>query len=182
MAAAPPARPARARGRQGGDGAAAAHARRRDRRLALRAAARLGHGGRGSVCDLGLRPRGHAGQARGVGRRRRGRKCEGRGGGTGVIRTMGTTLAALALALATALAAQEFHPPPVRRGGDRGTRLGLFGFGVRGGLDLGSSQLVLGTTLDAGNLFDPLLRLRTAVVLGICQGATTYAGIRELAY
>ncbi len=97
-----------------------------------------------------------------------------------MIRTMGTTLAALALA--TALAAQEFHPPPVRRGGDRGTRLGLFGFGVRGGLDLGSSQLVLGTTLDAGNLFDPRLRLRPAVELGIFQGANTYAGSLEVAF
>ena len=96
------------------------------------------------------------------------------------MRTTGTTLAALALA--TALAAQEFHPPPVRRSHDRGTRLGLFGFGVRGGLDLGSSQLVLGTTLDAGNLFHPRLRLRPAVELGIFKGANTYAGSFEVAY
>ena len=97
-----------------------------------------------------------------------------------MIRTTGTTLAALALA--TALAAQEFHPPPVRRSHDRGTRLGLFGFGVRGGLDLGSSQLVLGTTLDAGNLFHPRLRLRPAVELGIFQGANSYAGSLEVAF
>src|SRR2546428_11995009 len=95
------------------------------------------------------------------------------------MRTTGTTLAALALA--TALAAQEFHPPPVRRSHDRGTRLGLFGFGVRGGLDLGSSQPVLGTTLDAGNLFHPRLRLRPAVELGIFKGANNYAGSVDVA-
>src|SRR5947208_16794455 len=93
------------------------------------------------------------------------------------MRTTGTTLAALALA--TALAAQEFHPPAVRRGHDRGTRLGLFGFGVRGGLDVGGSQLVLGTTFDAGNLFNPRLRLRPSALLGIFHGANTYTGSVE---
>src|SRR5207244_5436651 len=123
------------------------------RRLALRAAARLGHGGRRSVRDLGLRARGHAGQSRALERRQGGR---GRGG-TGVTRTMGTTLAALALA--TTLAAQEFHPPPVRRGHDAGKRLGLFGLVVRGGLDVGSSQLVSATTVAAGNVVTPGLEL-----------------------
>ncbi len=41
----------------------------------------------------------------------------------------------LAVVGTAALAAQEFHPPPVRSAGD-GTRLGLLGFGVRGGIDL----------------------------------------------
>ena len=97
-----------------------------------------------------------------------------------MIRTTGTTLAALALA--TALAAQEFHPPPVRRSHDRGTRLGLFGFGVRGGLDLGSTQLVLGTTLDAGNLVTPRLRLRPSAEIGVFHGVNTYVGSFEAAY
>jgi hypothetical protein len=97
-----------------------------------------------------------------------------------VIRSTGTTLAALVLA--TALAAQEFHPPPVQRSHDGGTRLGLFGFGVRGGLDLGSRQLVLGSTLDAGNLFNPRLRLRPSVELGVFRGANTYTGSFEVAF
>src|SRR5437763_15411539 len=96
------------------------------------------------------------------------------------MRTTGATLAAAAVA--TGLAAQKFHPPAVRRGHDRGTRLGLFGFGVRGGLDRGSSQLVLGTTLDAGNLVNPRLRLRPAIELGIFHGANTYAGSVEVAF
>ena len=46
--------------------------------------------------------------------------------------------------------AQEFVPP--KNGAHRGTRIGLFGFGVRGGIDVrGAGQLVLGTTLDVGN-------------------------------
>lgn len=95
-------------------------------------------------------------------------------------RTIGTTLASLALA--TALAAQEFHPPPVQRSHDGGTQLGLFGFGVRGGLDLGSRQLVLGATLDAGNLFNRRMRLRPSAEIGIFHGANTYVGSFEAAF
>src|SRR2546428_14190491 len=66
-----------------------------------------------------------------------------------------------------ALAAQEFHPPPVRSAGD-GTRLGLFGFGVRAGIDLsGETQLVFGVTLDAGNLLSSRFRLRPSGEIGV---------------
>ncbi len=87
------------------------------------------------------------------------------------------------LTLATSLAAQEFHPPPVRRGADRGTRLGLFGFGVRGGIALsGNNQLVFGTTLDAGNLVSSRLRLRPSGEIGVFNGANTYIGSFEALY
>src|SRR5256714_10596440 len=80
-------------------------------------------------------------------------------------------LALLLPAVATvALAAQEFHPPPVRSPGD-GTRLGLLGFGVRGGIDLsGKTQLVFGVTLDAGNLLTSRFRLRPSGEIGGFNG------------
>ena len=91
--------------------------------------------------------------------------------------------ALVALTIATSLAAQEFHPPPVRRGNDRGTRLGLFGFGVRGGIHIsGNTQLVLGTTLDAGNLFTARLRLRPSGEIGVFNGSNSYIGSFEALY
>ena len=77
----------------------------------------------------------------------------------------------------TGLAAQEFHPPQVRPAGDRGTHLGLFGFGVRGGIDLsGSRQMVFGVTLDAGNLVSPRLRIRPSGEIGFFNGRNSYVG------
>src|SRR2546430_13508787 len=86
-------------------------------------------------------------------------------------------LALLLPAVATvALAAQEFHPPPVRSPGD-GTRLGLLGFGVRGGIDLsGNTQLVFGVTLDAGNLLTNRFRLRPSGEIGVFNGVNTPRG------
>src|SRR2546429_7350498 len=82
----------------------------------------------------------------------------------------------LAVAAAAALAAQEFHPPPVRSAGD-GTRLGLLGFGVRGGIDLsGKTQLVFGVTLDAGNLLSNRFRLRPSGEIGVFNGVNSYLG------
>jgi hypothetical protein len=79
-------------------------------------------------------------------------------------------LGALAARLA---AAQEFVPP--RNAGHKGTRIGLFGFGIRGGVDLRrSSQLVLGTTLDVGDLFSSRVRLRPSAELGVFNGPNTY--------
>ncbi len=97
------------------------------------------------------------------------------------MREVWTALAACTIA--TSLAAQEFHPPPVRRAVDRGTRLGLFGFGVRGGIELSwGSQLILGTTLDAGNLFTARLRLRPSGEIGVFRGPNTYTGSLEAVY
>lgn len=84
------------------------------------------------------------------------------------------------LLLATSLSAQDFHPPAVQGSGEGGTRLGLMGFGVRGGIDLrGNTQLVFGATLDAGNLFGPRLRIRPAAEIGVFNGANSYVGSLE---
>lgn len=70
-------------------------------------------------------------------------------------------------------AAQEFVPPKSSSKG--GTRIGLFGFGVRGGVDVRrTSQLVLGATLDVGDLFSHRVRLRPSGEIGIFNGPNTY--------
>ncbi|MGH7529074.1 MAG: hypothetical protein ACREMN_01690 [Gemmatimonadales bacterium] len=77
---------------------------------------------------------------------------------------------------AARLAGQEFVPPktPAGRGG---TRIGLYGFGVRGGLDFrGAGQIVLGTTLDLGDLFTSRVRLRPSGEIGLFNGPNTYVG------
>src|SRR2546428_9907427 len=93
-----------------------------------------------------------------------------------------TTLLAMLVA-ATPVGAQEFHPPAVRRSSDHGTRLGLFGFGVRSGVDLrGNTQFVLGVTLDAGNLISSRLRLRPSGEIGVFNGWESYVGSFEALY
>jgi hypothetical protein len=77
---------------------------------------------------------------------------------------------------------QEFTPPRVARASS-GTHLGLFGFGVRGGVDLqGNGQLVVGTTLDLGDLFSSRLRLRPSGELGVFNGPNSYVGSFEALY
>jgi len=89
-----------------------------------------------------------------------------------VMLVLGTVLAA------RLAAAQEFVPP--KTDGHGGTRIGLFGFGVRGGVDLrASSQLVLGTTLDIGDLFTNRVRLRPSAELGLFNGPNTYVANME---
>ncbi|HEY3279166.1 MAG TPA: hypothetical protein VGJ83_01535 [Gemmatimonadales bacterium] len=84
-----------------------------------------------------------------------------------------------ACAAVDALAAQQFVPPK-SEGGASGTRLGLLGFGVRGGIDLkGDGQLVFGTTLDAGDLFSRRVRLRPSVEIGVFNGPNSYVGSLE---
>ena len=80
-----------------------------------------------------------------------------------------------AVFLARVAAAQGFQPP--KSSSHKGTRFGLFGFGVRGGLDLaGDGQFLLGTTLDMGNLFTDRVRMRPSFELGVFNGPNTYAG------
>jgi len=80
-----------------------------------------------------------------------------------------------AVFVARVATAQGFVPPKTST--HTGTRFGLFGFGVRGGLDLaGDGQFVLGTTLDMGNLFTSRVRMRPAFELGVFNGPNTYAG------
>ena len=90
-----------------------------------------------------------------------------------------------ALALVTSVfvaqraAAQQFVPPKNATHG--GTRIGLFGFGVRGGVDFRrSGQLVLGTTLDIGDLFSNRVRLRPSAEVGLFNGPNTYVGNFEV--
>ena len=69
-------------------------------------------------------------------------------------------LTAMMLAARVA-AAQDFVPP--KNTGHSGTRIGMFGFGVRGGVDLRSDgQFILGATLDIGDLFTSRVRMRPA--------------------
>jgi hypothetical protein len=84
-------------------------------------------------------------------------------------------LAAIGLLGAGLASAQGFVPPKSATHG--GTRFGLFGFGVRGGVDLrGSGQFVLGTTLDVGNLFSNRIRLRPSAEIGVFNTPNTYIG------
>ncbi len=87
-------------------------------------------------------------------------------------------IAAMVLAvccLAHVAVAQEFVPP--KNPSHKGTKLGLLGFGVRGGVDVrGAGQLVLGSALDVGNLFTTRLRLRPSAEVGVFNGPNTYVG------
>jgi len=94
-----------------------------------------------------------------------------------------TATVLLPLVATAPLTAQEFHPPPVRPASDRGSRLGLFGFGVRGGIDVkGKTQLVFGATLDAGNLGTTRFRIRPSAEIGVFNGDNTYVGSFEALY
>ncbi|HEY3222148.1 MAG TPA: hypothetical protein VGJ80_15555 [Gemmatimonadales bacterium] len=84
-------------------------------------------------------------------------------------------LVSLSVLVARSATAQQFSPPKNARHG--GTRIGLFGFGVRGGVDFRrSGQLVLGSTLDIGDLFSNRIRLRPSAEIGVFNGPNTYVG------
>ena len=88
-------------------------------------------------------------------------------------------IAVVGMLVARGAAAQQFVPPKNANHG--GTRIGLFGFGVRGGIDFRKSeQLVFGGTLDLGNLFSNRLRLRPSMELGVFNGPNTYVGSFEV--
>src|SRR6266566_3774376 len=155
---------------QGGHGAAAAHVGGVHRPLSAGAAARLGDRGGRAIRHLGLRPGGRPGA-------RNANAGEG-----DVMRQVWLAMLFVAGGI-TPLAAQEFHPPPVRPAGGGGTHIGLFGFGVRGGIDLaGSTQMVFGVTLDAGNLVSPRFRIRPSGEIGFFNGRNSYVGSLEALY
>jgi hypothetical protein len=82
-------------------------------------------------------------------------------------------LVLVALAAARSAVAQEFVAP--KTAGHTGTRIGLFGFGLRGGVDFRrSSQLVFSGTLDVGDLFSHRVRLRPSAEIGVFNGPNTY--------
>jgi hypothetical protein len=96
-----------------------------------------------------------------------------------VNRTIGIAACLLALAAPATLAGQQFQPPGTG-GADRGTRIGLFGFGVKSGFDFrGNDQLIVGASLDLGNLFTSRLRLRPSAEIGVFNGRNTYVGSFE---
>jgi hypothetical protein len=91
---------------------------------------------------------------------------------------IGMALVAVSVLVVGRAAAQQFSPP--KNGKHSGTRIGLFGFGVRGGVDFRrSGQLVLGSTLDIGDLFSNRLRLRPSAEVGVFNGPNTYVGSLE---
>jgi len=94
------------------------------------------------------------------------------------MRIVGIALVTLALLPVHRAGAQQFQPP--KNGKHGGTRIGLFGFGVRGGIDFRrSGQMVLGSTLDLGDLFSNRLRLRPSAEIGVFNGPNTYVGSFE---
>lgn len=93
-------------------------------------------------------------------------------------------IAAGALLCSAALHAQQ---PPARPDSGTvpatGTRIGLFGFGVRAGVDFtGGSQMVFGTTLDLGDIATSRVRLRPSAELGVFNGVNTYVTSAEVLY
>jgi hypothetical protein len=90
--------------------------------------------------------------------------------------------AACCVAWPVAAAAQEFQPPRAGGSGAPGTRLGLYGFGLRGGGEVsGSTPLVVGATLDVGNLVVDRLRLRASGEIGV-DGLNSYVASGEVLF
>jgi hypothetical protein len=73
---------------------------------------------------------------------------------------------ALLLAIVAIVAIGAATPAPAQR-------LGLDGFGLRSGLDLNSRQVLVGGTLDAGDLVGARLRLRATGELGGFRGPSS---------
>jgi hypothetical protein len=97
---------------------------------------------------------------------------------------MRAALLACFLALtAVPAGAQDFQPPEDASSSPRGTHLGLYGFGVRGGLDFTENgRLALGVTLDLGQLFVERVRLRPSGELSVFNGPNVYVGSLEALY
>lgn len=72
------------------------------------------------------------------------------------------------------LGAQEFLPPPVEEEG--GFRIGLLGFGARGGVGFGEgeTQALVGIAVDLGNLGTKRFRPRASFEVGLPGEVATY--------
>jgi hypothetical protein len=87
--------------------------------------------------------------------------------------------------VAAPAAAQEFHPPS---GGAAaapgGLAVDLYGFAVRGGLDVThTARWVLGTSFDVAELWSPRVRLRPSVEIASDTGsAVTFHWAAEITY
>ena len=97
-------------------------------------------------------------------------------------------LLALPLALvAPPAAAQEFHPPSggsTAESSVAGPSMDLYGFSVRGGLDVTHRvQWVIGTSFDIMELWSPRVRLRPSVEIASDAGSSvTFHWAGELIY
>jgi hypothetical protein len=90
-------------------------------------------------------------------------------------------LALLALLAAGGSAGAQQFQPPRAASGETGTRLGLFGFGVRGGVDVrGGGEGLAGATLDFGDLFTHRLRLRPSGEVGFARTRSYVASLETL--
>ena len=97
------------------------------------------------------------------------------------------SLAVLLILGASPLAGQE---PALPAGQGPTTALGLFGFGVMGGVDFqDGGQAIAAVTLDAGHLFTDRFRIRPSAEIGFLGGDTlapggdnTYVANFELVY
>jgi hypothetical protein len=81
--------------------------------------------------------------------------------------------------------AQEFIPPRDETIDTTASpvRLGIFGFGVRLGVDFaGRNQAILSPTLDVGDVFSDRVRIRPSAEVGMGDTATTYVINLELMY
>lgn len=79
-----------------------------------------------------------------------------------------------------ALAAQDFSPPAED---PSGTRIGLYGFGVRAGIDFTENgRLALGSSLDLGQIATSRLRLRAVGELSVFNAPNVYTGAFETVY
>ncbi len=91
---------------------------------------------------------------------------------------------AIAAALLSVLAvgAQSAAGQEPESGGPT-SALGLYGFGVRGGVDFeGDGQAVVSVAFDMGHLLTERLRLRPSGELGFLGGDNTYLAAFELVY
>lgn len=83
--------------------------------------------------------------------------------------------------------AQQFQPPEEQEAapeGDSRLRLGLFGFGARGGIDVTDrDQVVMSVMIDAGDFYLDRLRIRPSFEMGFAnQTDNNYLGSLDLMY
>jgi hypothetical protein len=87
------------------------------------------------------------------------------------------------LVLPLAVSAVSLSAQETETGRRTTTALGLFGFGVMGGVDLeGDGQVVAAVALDAGHLFTDRLRFRPSAEIGFTGGDNAYLANVEVVY
>ena len=96
---------------------------------------------------------------------------------------MTTRLMRVALAVVSLLAAGAPAAGQDTTATTPSSALGLYGFGVRGGIDFeGEGQAVVSVAFDMGHLFTERLRIRPTAELGFLGSDNTYLASAELVY